>query len=91
VKLPQRTLCARMLKHLESLFTFVTEPGVPPTNNAAERSLRHLVVARKISGRTRSAQGTVTKMTLQSLLGTWRLRAINPFTAMVDLLASPQL
>lgn len=91
VDVPQRKLCARMLKHLEELFTFVTEPGVPPTNNAAERSLRHLVIARKISGGTRSAQGTTTKMTLQSLLGTWRLREINPFTAMVDLLASPQL
>lgn len=88
---PQRKLAARMLKHLPELFTFVTEPGVPPTNNAAERSLRHLVIARKISGGTRSASGTATKMTLQSLLGTWRLQGINPFTAMVDLLASPQL
>jgi transposase len=91
VEVPQRKLAARMLKHLESRFTFVTEPDVPPTNNAAERSLRHLVIARKISGGTRSARGTTTKMTLQSLLGTWRLREINPFTAMIDLLASPQL
>lgn len=88
---PQRKLAARMLKHLPELFTFITEPTVPPTNNAAERSLRHLVIARKISGGTRSASGTATKMTLQSLLGTWRVQGIHPFTAMVDLLASPQL
>ncbi|MFV0427616.1 MAG: IS66 family transposase [Beutenbergiaceae bacterium] len=91
VEVPQRKLAARMLKHLESLFTFVTQAGVPPTNNAAERSLRHLVIARKISGGTRSARGTATRMTLQSLLGTWKLRAINPYIATVDLLASPEL
>ncbi len=67
---PQRKLCARIAKHLASLFVFVTEPAVPPTNNAADRSLRHLVIARKISGGTRSAQGTATRMTLASLFGT---------------------
>lgn len=91
IQVPQRTLCARLLTHSESLFTFVTELAVPPTNNAAERRLRHLVIARKISGGTRSRQGTTTKMALQSLLGTWTLQGINPFTAMVDLLTAPQL
>jgi transposase len=87
---PQTTLCARILRHLESLFVFVTEPTVPATNNAAERSLRHLVISRKISGGTRSVSGTRTKMTLASLLGTWRLQRINPYLACRDLLASPQ-
>ena len=88
---PQRVLCVRILTHLESLFTFVTEPAVPPTNNAAERSLRHLVVARKISGGSRSPRGTATKLTLASLFGTWRLQGVNPFTAALDLLAAPQV
>jgi transposase len=91
VQVPQRKLCARILTHLASLFTFVTEPDVPPTNNAAERSLRHLVVARKISGGTRSTVGTATRMTLASLFGTWRALDRNPFTACHDLLASPQV
>ena len=51
---------------------------MPPTNNAAERSLRHLVTARKISGGTRSPAGTATKMTLASLFGTWRLQGARP-------------
>jgi transposase len=88
---PQRKLCARMLKYRESLFVFVTESAVPPTNNAAERSLRHLVVARKISGGTRSATGTATRMTLASLFGTWRAQGVNPFHACRDLLASPSV
>ncbi len=90
-RVPQTPLCARMLRYLESLFVFVTEPDVPATNNAAERSLRSLVVSRKISGGTRSARGTHTKMTLASLFGTWRLRGINPFDACQTLLASPQI
>ena len=51
---PQRVLCERITKDLSALFVCVEEPTVPPTNNAAERSLRHLVTARKISGGTRS-------------------------------------
>ena len=91
VAVPQRRLCARMVKHLPELFTFVTEPGVPPTNNAAERSLRPLVIARKISGGTRSAQGTRIKMTLASLFGTWRVQGLNPYHACRELLTSPQV
>src|SRR5262249_40455260 len=51
---PQRGLCERIVRHLSALFVFVEDPAVPATNNAAERSLRHLVIARKISGGTRS-------------------------------------
>lgn len=82
---PHRKLRVRILKHRESLFVFVTDPVVPPTNNAAERSLRPLVVARKISGGTRSATGTTTKLTLASLFGTWRAQGINPYLACRDL------
>jgi transposase len=88
---PQRVLCERMSKHLSALFVFVEDPTVPPTNNAAERSLRHLVTARKISGGTRSAEGTATKMTLASLFGTWRLHGLDPLAECRALLASPQL
>jgi len=90
-RVAQTPLCVRITRYLERLFVFVTEPGVPATNNAAERSLRHLVVARKISGGTRSARGTATKMTLASLFGTWRAQGRNPSLACRDLLASPQV
>jgi len=83
---PQRRLCARIERHLSELFVFVVEPGVPPDNNAAERSLRHLVTSRKISGGTRSAAGTDTKMTLSSLFGTWRAQGHNPYYACRQLL-----
>ena len=66
-------------------------PGVPSENNAAERSLRHLVTTRKISGGTRSNQGTDTKMALASLFGTWRARGLDLLAACRQLLTSPQL
>ena len=69
----------------------MAEPAVPSDNNAAERSLRHLVISRKISGGTRSERGTERKMTLASLFGTWRVQGLNPLTACRQLLRSPQV
>jgi transposase len=37
------------LKIWAALWTFVTTPGVEPTNNAAERALRGPVIARRLS------------------------------------------
>ena len=88
---PQRVLCERISKHLAELFVFVEEPAVPATNNAAERSLRHLVTSRKISGGTRSAAGTATKMTLATLFGTWRAQGRDPLAECRLLFAAPQL
>ena len=87
----QAKLCRRIERHIKELFVFVAEPAVPSDNNAAERSLRHLVVSRKISGGTRSERGTDSKMTLASLFGTWRVQGLNPLTACRQLLRSPQL
>lgn len=88
---PQALLCRRIVKQLDALFVFVLDPAVAATNNAAERSLRHLVVRRKISGGTRSRAGTADTLTLASLFTTWRLRGLNPYHACRNLLMSPQL
>ena len=69
----------------------MSHPEAPSDNNAAERSLRHLVISRKISGGTRSEQGSDSKMTLSSLFGTWRARGLNPFLETRQLLISPQV
>jgi hypothetical protein len=87
----QRVLAERMTTRLAELFVFVEDPAVPATNNAAERSLRHLVTTRKISGGTRSPAGTATKMTLATLFGTWRLQGLNPLAQCRALLAESQV
>ena len=60
----QEKLCRRIERHIKELFVFASHPETPPDNNAAERSLRHLVISRKISGGTRSEAGSDSKMTL---------------------------
>jgi transposase len=87
---PHHTLSKRIAHYLGELLTFVREPDVPPDNNAAERSLRHLVTSRKISGGSRSPDGTATKMALATLFGTWRVQGLNPYLACRQLL-SPQI
>jgi transposase len=60
------------------LFTFLRHPGVPPTNNHAEQSLRHLVIFRKICFGTRSETGLKTHSILPSLVQTARRQGVHP-------------
>ena len=52
------TTCQQVLKVEKALWTFVHTEGVEPTNNAAERALRHGVLWRKSSFGTHSAAGS---------------------------------
>jgi len=83
---PCRTLAKRLLRHQDEMFQFVLHPEVSADNNLAERSLRPQVIARKISGGTRSAAGTVTHMTLASLVSTWLARGLSPYEECLSLL-----
>jgi transposase len=83
---PQQTLCKRVESFLPELFVFVAIPGVPAHNNLAERSVRPLVIARKISGGSRSPKGSQTRMGLASLFGTWIAQGLNPFSRCLTLL-----
>ena len=48
----------RLLEANQSLWTFVRTAGVEPTNNEAERDLRHAVILRLLSFGTDSARGS---------------------------------
>src|SRR6266568_3109288 len=50
--------CQELLKVEPALWTFVGVPGLDPTNNAAERALRHAVQWRKTSYGTDSVAGS---------------------------------
>lgn len=78
-KHPCCALSKRLLRHEDELFQFVLIEGLSASNNLAERSIRPLVVCRKISGGTRSEEGTKTRMGLASLFETWQARKLNPF------------
>jgi transposase len=53
-----RRTCENLLKHEVSLWTFVREEGVEPTNNNAERPLRRAVMWRRKSFGTQSESGS---------------------------------
>ena len=84
---PLQTLCKRVERFLPELFVFVARPEVPAHNNLAERSVRPLVIARKISGGSRSPRGSQTRMALFSCLGTWAAQGLNPFLHCLALLS----
>jgi transposase len=65
-----RRLAKRLRTHDGTLTEFLWDDQIPPTNNAAERALRPAVVARKISGGSRSDQGANATAILLSILRT---------------------
>lgn len=63
--------------HPARLYHWAEDPEVPAENNFAERELRPLVIARKISFGSQSTQGALTRETLMSVLHTLRKRGGN--------------
>ena len=52
-----RDLRERFRLHPQEFFTFVTTPGVEPTNNMTEQAIRYLVIDRRITQGTRGNNG----------------------------------
>jgi hypothetical protein len=88
--LPQSTLCKRLLAFEGELLTFVEHPQVPSENNFAERAIRPRVIARKISGGTRSEAGSMMMAVLSSLFATWQLRKEECLEACLKMLTQAQ-
>jgi len=76
---PVATLLGKIEGGLDHWLTFVGEPAVSPTNNAAENALREPVVLRKIIGTLRNDRGMFVHETLLSLLATCRQQGRNPY------------
>jgi transposase len=69
-----RRFCAGLLEHEIALWTFTRMPGVPATNNAAERALRHAVIWRKTSYGTQTDHGDRLVERLLTIRETCRLQ-----------------
>ena len=58
---PDRADAKRMAKRFkeygQEYFTFITTPGLEPTNNLAEQAIRFVVIDRKVTQGTRSSRG----------------------------------
>jgi transposase len=83
-----RRFANNLLKIWPALWTFVTVPGVEPTNNSAERALRGPVIHRRLSHGTQSDDGERFIERALSVSVTCRLQARPMFTYMRELLAA---
>jgi transposase len=84
----------RLASHLEHeqlwLFTFLYCLGLDATNNAAERAIRGMVIARKVWGGNRTWEGARTQKILASVLRTCWQQGKDAFTRCVRLLRAPR-
>jgi transposase len=69
--------CRSLLEGEEHLWTFLRVRGIEPTNNAAERALRHAVLWRKSSGGTVSEWGSRFAERVLSVAATCRQQGRN--------------
>lgn len=83
---PLRATSMLLMQHRDELFEYVRVKGLAADNNLAERSIRPLTVARKVSGGTRSPTGSQVRMGLQSLFGTWAAQGQEPLDACLTML-----
>jgi transposase len=72
----QRT-CKRILKLKAALWTFVETPGVEPTNNVAERTIRPYVLWRRVSFGTQSGRGSAFVERMMTVSATCKLQGRN--------------
>ncbi len=77
----------RLHREMASLWVFLIENGVEPTNNQAERALRFAVLWRKGSNGTASAKGNQWVERTLSLRQTCRQLGQSTYTILVDALA----
>ena len=79
-----RGMARNLLKAWPALWTFAAHPGVQPTNNHAERSLRSAVIYRKLSLGSQSESGERRIERLLSAHTTYRLQHRSLFVYLTD-------
>jgi|LNFM01.2.fsa_nt_gb transposase len=83
-----RELCSRLHASQSKLWTFVMDESVEPTNNRAERALRHAVLLRKNSYGNDSARGARFMERLLTVRGSLRRQGQRLLSFVVDCIAA---
>jgi hypothetical protein len=63
-------IAERFRRYSENFFTFITTPGVEPTNNLAEQAIRFVAIHRKITQGTRGKAGQTWCERIWTVIGT---------------------
>jgi IS1 family transposase len=83
-----RQLAGEILNDWDAVVAFVHNPELPPTNNDAERALRHAIIARKISFGTRTDEGSRFYAAALSVITTCRQRGVKTLGYIASLIAA---
>ena len=82
-----KALANEILNDWDAVVAFVKNPGLPATNNEAERALRWAVMYRKITFGTRTSEGSQSYAALISVIETCRLRGVEPWDFIASTIA----
>ena len=83
-----RGLAGEILNDWDAVVAFVFDPSLPPTNNDAERALRHAVIARRISFGTRTDEGSRFYAAALNVIDTCRKRGVETWGYACSLIAA---
>ncbi len=84
-KMPKSfTFQKSMIKHRNSIFTYLYHLDVPPDNNASERAIRNIKVKQKISGQFKSGQDAF--CIIRSCIDTLKKRNLNVYSYLCDIM-----
>jgi IS1 family transposase len=81
-----RALAREILADWGAVIAFVADPNLPPTNNDAERALRHVVIARRTSFGTRTNEGSRFYAAALSVIESCRKRSADVWAYTCELL-----
>ena len=79
-----KNMADRFRKHGEAYFTFITTPGMDPTNNIAEQAVRFIVIDRHVTQGTRGLAGRKTAERLWTVVGTCQLQGRSAFNFILE-------
>ena len=82
-KKPEATLIARIRKHYDNYFMWMTDFSIPTTNNLSERSLRPVKSKMKISGQFESEERADDYAIIRTYIETCRRNGINEIEALI--------
>ena len=82
-----RNLLERLMLHQDAVLAFAFEPGVPLTNNQAERDLRPVKVKQRVSGCFRTESGAAIYARIAGFVSTMRKNGRNVFDQLVSVLS----
>lgn len=80
-----QALCRDLLNRFATLWLFLEQEGIEPTNNLAERGLRSFVIVRELSNGSQSEWGTKFSERIMTLVCTLKQHAKNVFDYLTQL------